>query len=92
MRRALTTGLFNKRGVHGFSHGEEEKQIAADYRQKAKALADNGFNRVADVVRGLAENFGQDAERESHEEIYSMSGNRTDYFSTTIRPARDGVK
>ena len=26
MRRAFTAGLFNKPGVHGFSHGEEEKQ------------------------------------------------------------------
>jgi hypothetical protein len=70
MRRALTTGLFNKRGVHGFSHGEEEKQIAADYRQKAKALADNGFHRVSDVVRGLAEGYERDAERESRRDIF----------------------
>ncbi|HJT20075.1 MAG TPA: hypothetical protein VJ746_06370 [Nitrospira sp.] len=70
MRRAFTTGLFNKRGVYGFSHGEEEKQIATDYRQKAKALADNGFQRVADAVRGLAENYEQDAERESRRDIF----------------------
>ena len=70
MRRALTTGLFNKRGVHGFSHGEEEKQIAADYRQKAKALSDSGFHRLADVVRGLAEGYEQDAERESRRDIF----------------------
>ena len=70
MRRALTTGLFNKRGVHGFSHGIEEKQIAADYRQKAKALSDGGFHRVADVVRGLAETYEKDAERESRRDIF----------------------
>ncbi|MEO8339941.1 MAG: hypothetical protein ABI604_09525 [Nitrospirota bacterium] len=70
MRRAFTTGLFNKRGVHGCSHGEEEKQIAADYRQKAKALSDNGFQRVADVVRGLAKGYEQEAERESRRDIF----------------------
>jgi hypothetical protein len=70
MRRAFTTGLFNKRGVHGFSHGEEERQIAADYRQKAKALSDSGFHRIADVVRGLAEGYVQDAERESQRDIF----------------------
>lgn len=70
MRRAFTTGLFNKRGVHGFSHGEEERQIAADYRQKAKALTDNGFHRFADVVRGLAKGYEQDAERESGRDIF----------------------
>ena len=75
IRRALTTGLFNKRGVHGFSHGEEEKQIAADYRQKSRALSDNGFHRVADAVRGLAEGYEQDAERESHKETSSTTGN-----------------
>ncbi len=69
MRRALTTGLSNKRGVYTFSHGAEEKQIAADYRQKAKALSDNGFHRVADAVRGLAENYEREAERESQRDI-----------------------
>ena len=70
IRRAFTTGLFNKRGVYGFSHGEEERQIAEDYRQKAKALTDNGFHRFADVVRGLAKGYEQDAERESGRDIF----------------------
>ena len=69
MRRAFTTGLFNKRGVHGLSHGEEERQIAASYRAKAKALSDSGFNRVADAVRNLAEGYERDAERESRRDI-----------------------
>lgn len=70
MRRAFTTGLFNERGVHRFSHGEEERQIAASYRVKAKALSDSGFHRVADVVRSLAEEYERDAERESRRDIY----------------------
>jgi IS30 family transposase len=43
-------GLFNKRSVHGFSAGKEENIIAADYRSKAKALAENRFHRVANAV------------------------------------------
>lgn len=70
MRRAFTAGLFNKRGVHGFSHGEQEKQIAASYRAKAKALSDSGFHRVADAVRSLAEGYERDAERESRRDIF----------------------
>ena len=70
MRRAFTVGLFNKRGVHGFSHGEQEKQIAADYRVKAKALLESGFHRVADSVRSLAEQYERDAERESQRDIF----------------------
>jgi hypothetical protein len=64
MRRGFTAGLFNKRGVHGFSHGEEEKQIAASYRAKAKELSNSGFHRVADAVRSLAEDYELAAERE----------------------------
>jgi hypothetical protein len=70
MRRAFTSGLFSKRGVHSFSRGEEEKQIATNFRAKAKALLDNGFNRVADAVRGLAEQYERDAERESRRDIF----------------------
>jgi hypothetical protein len=70
MRRAFKTGLFNKRGVHGFSHGEQEKEIAASYRLRAKALSKNGFHRVADIVRTLAEEYERDAERESRRDIF----------------------
>ena len=70
MRRAFTVGLFNKRGVHGFSHGEEEKGIAAEYREKAKALSDKGFHRVADAVRGLADDYEREAQRESRRDIF----------------------
>src|SRR5262249_5763727 len=70
MRRAFTTGLFNKRAVHGFSHGEQERQIAASYRETAKALSDSGFHKVADAVRSLAEGYEHDAERESQRDIF----------------------
>jgi hypothetical protein len=70
MRRAFTVGLFNKRGVHGFSKGAEEKQIAASYREKARAVSDVGLHRLADSVRGLAKEYEQDAQSESGREIF----------------------
>ncbi|MDD4964071.1 MAG: hypothetical protein PHI11_09160 [Gallionella sp.] len=71
MRSAFTSGLFNKRGVHGFSAGKEEQMIAINYREKANALADNGFHRVADAVRKLAQNYENDAIRESERDVFT---------------------
>jgi hypothetical protein len=65
MRRGFAVGLFNSRGVHGFSHGAEEKQIAQGYREKAQALSAVGLHRIADEIRRVAENYEQDADRES---------------------------
>lgn len=70
MRSAFTTGLFNRRGVHGFSAGKEEKQIAANYRDKASLLAKNGFHRLADAIRELAEGYERQAARESERDIF----------------------
>jgi hypothetical protein len=69
MRRGLASGLFNKRGVFAFSHGVEERKLAADYRAKALALGDRGFPRVADAVRVLAEGYESEADREAKRDI-----------------------
>jgi hypothetical protein len=71
MRSAFTSGLFNKRGVHGFSAGKEEQNIAASYRDKANTLAKNGFHRLADAIRELAEGYDRDAVRESERDIFN---------------------
>lgn len=65
MRRGFAVGLFNRRGVHGFSHGEEEKRIAESYRHKGALLSAQGLHRIADEVRQLAENYERDAQWES---------------------------
>ena len=70
MRRGFTIGLFNKRGMHIFSYGEAEKQIAADYRIKTKALSDNGFFRIADAIRNLAEQYERDAEKDLRRGVF----------------------
>ena len=65
------TGLFNKRVVHGFSSEKEENITAADYRSKAKALAENRFHRVANAIRKLAEGYERDTESESERDIFN---------------------
>ena len=63
LRSGFTTGLFNMRGVHGYSAGEEERKIAAGYRNKAAALADKGFHRLADAIRKVSESYERDADQ-----------------------------
>jgi hypothetical protein len=65
MRDGFSTGLFNSRGVHGFSAGREERGLAAKYRMQADAVEAAGFNRLATMLRELATFYERDAERES---------------------------
>lgn len=65
MRNGFTTGLFNQRGVYGFSGGKEELKIAHSYHEKAKALAEHGYHRLSDSIRMLAEEYEREALRES---------------------------
>jgi hypothetical protein len=71
MRRGLTTELFNSRGVHGFSGGKDELQLAQDYRSRADHYDLARFTRIATSLRGLAEGYERDAEREAKRDPYS---------------------
>jgi hypothetical protein len=64
MRSGFTCELFNMCGVHGFSHGQEERGLAEDFNAKAAALEGRGYHRIATAVRGLAKGYEQDAKRE----------------------------
>ena len=64
------SGLYNQRGVHSVSAGKEEREIASRYRNKADALAEYGFHRVAEVLRNLADSYEHDAEREAERNIF----------------------
>ena len=65
MRSGFTMELFNQRGVHGFTHGTAEAEIAKDYHAKAEKLELAGFTRFASAMRGLAKSYEREAERES---------------------------
>lgn len=65
MRSGFTTQLFNDRGVHGFTHGQEERKLASENREKAEALDSKGYTRFATAMRELAEQYEREAEREA---------------------------
>jgi hypothetical protein len=65
MRSGFTTQLFNDRGVHGFTHGEEERQLAKQNREKADALEARRYTRFATAMRKFAEQYEREADRES---------------------------
>ena len=52
-------------GVHGFSAGKEELEIAGRYHKQADALEEKGYHRFATAIRELAKGYERDAERES---------------------------
>lgn len=70
MRRGLTMECFNSRGVHGFTHGKAERELADGYRSKADAFDLAGFPRLAVSLRDLAESYERDAEREAKRNPY----------------------
>lgn len=65
MRSGFTTKLFNMRGTHGFTHGREEREIAKAYREKAEAVENATYHRLATALRDLAAWYERDAEREA---------------------------
>jgi len=65
IRRGLTIELFNQRGVHGFSAGKEELELAASYRAYADKYDLAKFPRIATSLRSLAESYERDAQREA---------------------------
>lgn len=70
IRRGMTTELFNSRGVHGFSAGSEERRIAEEYRDHAARFDTAKLPRIATSLRGLAETYERDAEREVKRDPY----------------------
>jgi len=65
MRSGFTCEFFNMRGVHGFSAGEKERELAAGFHKKADALEERGYQRVATAVLDLAKGYERDAEQEA---------------------------
>ncbi|AEG13537.1 hypothetical protein Sbal175_4320 (plasmid) [Shewanella baltica BA175] len=70
MRSGFKTQLFNDRGVYGFSHGQEERRIANDNREKAQQLDSKGYTRFATTMREFAEEYERQAERDAKRAPY----------------------
>jgi len=64
MREGFRTGLFNSRGVYWIDpSGKQERELAADYRQKASKIESAGFLKLAATLRMIADTYDQEAER-----------------------------
>lgn len=70
MRSGFTTQLFNDRGVHGFTHGQGERKLAIQNREKAEALDSKGYTRFATAMREFAEQYERQAEREANRDPF----------------------
>jgi hypothetical protein len=70
MRRGFTLELFNSRGVHGFTGGKEELELARQYRAHASKYDLAKYTRIATSLRDLAESYERDAEREARRDPF----------------------
>lgn len=70
VRRGLQMELFNSRGVHGFTRGQDELKLAASYREHAAKYDLAGYSQIAATLRGLAQGYERDAERDAKKDPY----------------------
>lgn len=62
IRRGFALGLRNSRGVHAVDFsGNQDREIAAGYREKAEALEAEGFVVLATTMRDVAASYEEDA-------------------------------
>ncbi|WP_198400666.1 hypothetical protein [Campylobacter showae] len=70
IRSEFTLALFNRRGMHTFTYGWEERELAKKNQEKAEALDAEGFTRFAAAMRKFAEQYTKEAEMEEKRDIY----------------------
>ncbi len=64
MRDGYRTGTYNSRGVYWVDPtGKPEKELAQKFRSKAEEVENAGFQRFAVTLRGLADDYDQEAKR-----------------------------
>jgi hypothetical protein len=62
-RRGLSIRIYNSRGVHGFSGGNQEIEIAEKWERIAVKAEGKGFGRLGSTLRDLGKNYREDAKR-----------------------------
>jgi len=65
MRDGFQTELFNSRGVHTWTAGREEQELAEKYRTQAEEVEARGYHRLASSLRDLAASYEREAERQA---------------------------
>jgi hypothetical protein len=64
MRRGFSTAVYNSRGAHWVDPtGKPEKELAQEYRRKAEAVENAGYQRFAATLKDVAAGYERDAER-----------------------------
>ncbi len=64
LRQGYQIGIMNSRGVHWVDpSGKPELDLAEEYDQKEKAILSQGYHKFAQTLRGIAENYREDADR-----------------------------
>lgn len=64
MRSGYCTAVYNSRGAHWVDPtGKPERDLAEQYRRKAEAVENAGFQRFAAALRETASGYDRDAER-----------------------------
>lgn len=64
MREGFSIGISNSRGFYVVDGtGNEERKLAEDNRHKADDIESKGYHRLATTVRGIAEYYDREAER-----------------------------
>jgi hypothetical protein len=64
MRNGFRTGKYNSRDVHWVDHtGKPEKELAEQFRRKAKEVENAGYQRFAITLRYWADGYKRESER-----------------------------
>ncbi len=62
-RRGLSIRIFNSRGVHGFSGGKAEIELAEKWERIASHAEAKGYARLGSTLRDLGKSYREDAKR-----------------------------
>tara|TARA_R110001599_G_scaffold12658_3_gene59092 strand:- start:10127 stop:13675 length:3549 start_codon:yes stop_codon:yes gene_type:complete len=64
LRRGYTSGIFNSRGVHWVDpEAKPELELAEEFSQKSDIIENEGYQRIAQLLRTVAEDYRRQAER-----------------------------
>jgi hypothetical protein len=71
-RRGLRIRIFNSRGVHGFSGGKKEIEIAEKWERIAGEAEAKGYGRLGSTLRDLGDSYREDAKRSISEHRHAF--------------------
>jgi hypothetical protein len=70
MRSSLTTEVYNDRGIHSPSKGQQELAIAADWQRIADLARQKGYARLSSALEGFAQQYRDEAAIEAEDDPF----------------------